>query len=85
MFSLLLSILLTLIQAVFCNGLGCEPVESIQEAPAARHAMSAAQVAPSHRYTLADLGHAAIDMAFSGVIEIGEGPDAAAPLPTVAC
>lgn len=84
MLSLPLSILLILVQAVFCSGLGCEAATTPQEAPAASHAMSTAEVAPSQRYTLADLGRAAIDMAFSGVVEIGEGPVAALP-PPVAC
>lgn len=85
MFSLPLSILLIVVQAVFCNDLGCEPAGTPREAPAASHAMSTAEAAPSRRYNAADLGRAAIDMAFSGVVEIGDGPVAALPPPTVTC
>jgi len=85
MFSLMLSILLIVVQAVFCNSLGCRMAGPVEQAPAARHVHHIVDDASGIGDTLADLGHAAIALAFSGVVEVGQGPAAARSLRALDC
>lgn len=75
MLSVLLSIMLVVFQALFCAGLGCQS-SGHGGAPSEASAGEAVAVLSE---ALGDLGHIAIDVAFSGVVRVGEGPPALRP------
>lgn len=74
MLSVLLSLLITMAQVVFCPDPGCRLLLPGHAVPG----VHAVQGTPRLDDALAWIGHVAIEAAFSGVVRVGDGPAAAA-------